>query len=393
MTSRRFSGRIPLRFDRNELAERRHQLEAAGTALLDLAASNPTSASLPYPEDWFHPPAGAAALLAYEPDPMGIMPARQAVVAYYADHGVRVSPDAILLQASTSEAYAQLFKLVCDPGDEVLAPRPSYPLFEHLASLEGVAVRAYDLRYQGEWRVDLASVTSAIGPRTRAILVVSPNNPTGSHVHPEELEGLARIAGEHELALAVDEVFLDYPLEAAGRPALSVLEAPPCRLFCLSGMSKVAGMPQLKAGWIVIRGPDEEQVVERLAFINDAYLSLSTYAQWQLARLLPRRDEVAGAIRARTRENLATLRSLTRVTPITPLFTEGGWTAVLRVPHISERDVALELLERKHLVTQPGYFYDLPPEGYLVVSLLTPSPAFCEGIERLVSYFAQEAKT
>ena len=336
----------------------------------DLTLSNPTAAGLAYPEAVILEALADRGSLRYAPHPFGLPTARQAVADL-----LGTSPDRVVLTASTSEAYAWLFKLLCDPGDDVLCPAPSYPLFEHLARYESVRLNPYRLAYDGAWHVDLDSLRPT--PRTRAVLVVSPNNPTGQYASEEELTHLA----EQGLPLVVDEVFAPYRLVPGEAPR--GLDAPG-RVFALGGLSKQAGLPQLKAGWIAVGGDDPEPVMERLELIADTYLSVGSPVQRALPTLLEHRIE--STIRDRVRGNLQTLRTLTAGSPTSVLRVEGGWSAVLELPRVrSEEAWVLSFLEEDGVRVQPGWLYDFEREAYAVVSLLPPPESFTPGVSRLVA--------
>ncbi len=349
-----FSSRLPWSTPSNALSERAAALRGQ---YLDLTESNPTRVGLAYPEQEILAAFARPEMLTYEPDPRGLAGARAAV-------------DADFLTASTSESYSWLFKLLCDPGDEILAPRPSYPLFEFLAGLEGVRVKQYPLRYAEGWFVDFPALEKELSPRTKAILVVHPNNPTGSYLRDFELE---RLTG-YGLPLISDEVFASY---AHVEGVLATLGGNGRVLtFVLDGLSKSAGMPQMKAGWIRVSGPGAEEARERLELIADTYLSVSTPVQWALPGLL--RASVHGQILERVRGNLARVPGALRV--------EGGWCAILRMPASrTDEEWAGYLLEEKRVLTQPGYFFDLEGGPYLVVSLLTEPETFAEGLRRITA--------
>ena len=334
--------------------------------LLDLTETNPTRAGIDYPLDELSDALARAARASYDPDPRGLRSAREALAKPDEKH---VAPDDFILTASTSEAYSFLFKLLTDPGDNVLTPSPSYPLFEHLASMELIELRPYALEFHRRWEIhDLPA-----NERTRAIVVVNPNNPTGSFVTRAEQDAIARRA----LPVISDEVFLDYALEGSGTSFLhdDVLT------FTLGGLSKSAGLPHFKLAWIRVSGPGKREALEALELIADNFLSVATPVQVALPELLRIAPKIREAIRARTRANLATLRAANmpaaQVLPV-----EGGWSAVIRVPRVMpDEELALKLLDRGVLV-QPGYFFDFP-EGYLVVSLLPREDVFREGLTRL----------
>jgi aspartate/methionine/tyrosine aminotransferase len=371
-----FSSRFHWDFRHNRVTEVLESKRRAGARILDLTESNPTRAELEYPADIvraFDDPR----VLSYHPAPAGMDEARAAVAAYYARRGETVAIDRILLTASTSEGYAYLFKLLTDPGDHVLVPRPSYPLFEFLATMENVDVRQYPLRYHGEWSIDFDALRELIGPRTRAIVLVNPNNPTGSCVSPAEAEQLAGLG----LPLISDEVFADYGFEGRFE---TLLDARAPLVFSMSGLSKAAGLPQMKLGWIVVGGERRREAMERLEWIADTYLSVATPVQCAAARLLEAGESVQGQIRERTAANLACAREALRGSSADVLDVQGGWYIVLKVPQVrTEEEWVLELLEKQDVLVQPGFFYDFEQEAYLVVSLLTPPGVFREGVGRL----------
>jgi hypothetical protein len=308
------------------------------------------------------------------------------VASYYAARGMAVAPERILLTAGTSEAYAYLFKLLADPGDNILVPRPSYPLFEFLANLEAVEVRQYPLQFQGGWSIDVAALAAALDARTRAIVVVNPNNPTGSFVKRAELAALADLCRKRELALIADEVFSDYGFQPDRErvPALALHQA--CLTFSLGGLSKAAGLPQMKLGWIVVSGPagPRATAMERLEWIADTYLSVSAPIQYAAARLLAAGEHVRRRIGERTAANLARARAALAGSAVGALPVEGGWYLTLQAPRVkSEEEWALELLLRDGVLAQPGYFYDFESEAFLIVSLLTQPEVFADGMERI----------
>lgn len=373
-----YSSRFHWDFRPNRLTELLGRKRAAGASVLDLTQSNPTSADLDYPAEIAHT-FDDPRVLRYEPSPAGLVEAREAVSKYYADRGHDVPVDRILLTASTSEAYAYLFKLLADPGDHVLVPRPSYPLFEFLATMEHVGVRQYPLVYHGSWSIATDELAAMVEPRTRAIVLVNPNNPTGSYAKAAEIETLARLG----LPLISDEVFSDYAFGAAG-PSLVGVED--CLAFSMSGLSKSAGLPQMKLGWIVVSGPEAQrrEAMERLEWIADTYLSVSAPVQYAAARLIEAGSAIQRQIRERTAANLAAARAILAGSAANLLDVEAGWNIVVRTPRVrSEEEWTLELLEREDVLAQPGFFYDFDTEAFLVLSLLTPPSVFREGAGRL----------
>ncbi len=381
-----FSSRLPAMLAPNAVSRAAATLRASGTPFFDLTETNPTAVGLSYS------PAILAALadpngLTYAPDPRGLREAREAVAASYASDKTIISPDRIVLTASTSEAYALLFKLLCDAGEAVLVPRPSYPLFDLLTGLENVHARPYALDYHGVWSIDRPDLESAMSRDARAVLVVSPNNPTGSFLRRDDREWLVSLSRDRGVAIVADEVFAQYPL--APRPdASSLIDEQRTLTFVLGGLSKSAGLPQLKLGWIVVGGPDAlaAAAIERLELIADTYLSVSTPVQVAAARLIASGREIRAAIAARVRGNLETLRAAVRAHPsVTLREPEGGWSAVLEVPATrSDEALAVTLIEDAHVIVHPGYFFDFARGAFLVVSLLPEPDQFRGAIERLL---------
>lgn len=382
-----FSRRLPSELRTNRLSAAVSARRAAGRGFIDLTLSNPTAAGIHYPEDLLAPLAAADGMR-YAPEPFGLREAREAVAADYARGGtsVAVNADRIVLTASTSEAYSLLFKLLCDPGDDVLIPVPSYPLFDHLSRLDAVETRAYQLEYHGRWMIDRHSVDAGWTANTRALLAVSPNNPTGSTLTQEEWRMLDVRCAERRAALILDEVFADYPLTPGGAQAR--LQSPSALTFHLGGLSKSAGLPQVKLGWIRVDGPDADvdAALERLEIICDTYLSVSTPVQVAAPALIARGAEVRAAILERIRTNAAALSALTLEHPSVSMFhADAGWSAVLRIPSTRpEEDVVLDLLEHDAVLVHPGYFFDFPHEAFLVVSLLPPPDHFAAGARRVM---------
>jgi aspartate/methionine/tyrosine aminotransferase len=381
-----FSSRLNWSLRPNRLSALLEERRKSGAQVLDLTESNPTRAGLIYPEAEILAALSDASALRYHPSPRGLDTARDAVAAYYRDRGTQIPVENILLTASTSEAYAYLFKLLANPGDEILAPRPSYPLFEFLAGLESVHIRQYPLRYDGIWHVDFDALEQAITPRTRGIVVVNPNNPTGSFLKRAELDRLDSLAADRGLAILSDEVFRDYAFGENAERVSTLAGNRRALTFSMSGLSKIAGLPQMKLGWIVSCGQGSEEALDALELIADTYLSVSTPVQVALPRLLALSSAVMQQIRERTASNLRRLRGLTQDSPATLLKTEGGWYAVLQVPRTrSEEEWALTLLDECGVLVQPGFFFDFEAEAFLVVSLLPEPAAFTEGVSRLRS--------
>jgi len=393
----RFSGRIPPELVANRLSLAVARVREEGRPILDLTGSNPTRASFDYPPDLLAPLADVRGLT-YRPEPLGCLDAREAVAADFARRGRHLSPERIALTASTSEAYSLLFKVLCDPGDEVLVPQPSYPLFEHLTRLDGVSSVAYRLDYHGRWSVDLSSVQRALSPRTRALLVVSPNNPTGNFMSQADLDALAELCAPKDIAVISDEVFADYELQDEDAMARGVLSDRTDVLgFTLGGLSKSVGLPQVKLGWIAVSGSDAvvDSTLAQLELACDTYLSVSTPVQLAAREILKRGAEVRRQIQARVRDNLARCATLVAVRPAcTLLHAEGGWSAVVQVPTFeTEEELMLALLEEKSVLAYPGYFFDFPRESFVIASLLTPPDAFTEGMTRMLDRFHTDTRT
>ena len=385
-----FSSRVPDDLTPNRVTQAVQRMRSAGIPFTDLTESNPTRVGLEYPQSIFEPLADRTSLV-YTPEPLGLWSAREAVAAHLPrhGHGQHVAPEQIMLTSSTSDAYSLLFKLLCDPGDEVLVPRPSYPLFEHLTRLDMVTSVPYMLEHDGRWTIDIGRVAQAISPRTRAIFAVSPNNPTGSFLSVSELDELASLCDRHGLALIGDEVFRSYSLTAAARHHPSVLEQAQALTFSLGGLSKSVGLPHVKLGWIVLGGPDAlvAEARQRLELICDTYLSVSTPVQHAASALLTAGQFVREQIHTRISRNLRALEEIiTRAPEYRVLTPEGGWSAVVQVPATrSEEDMVIDFLERDRILVHPGYFFDFPCEAFFVISLLPEPEQFRHGISTLLS--------
>lgn len=362
----------------------------SGRELFDLSESNPTRCGFDYPR-WILDALPDPRALDYDPEARGMRSAREAVCAYYAARGEKVAPDHVVLTTSTSEAYSWIFRLLCDPGDEVLVPAPSYPLFEYLASIQDVTPVRYPLFYDHGWHVDVHALEQAITPRTRAIMLVNPNNPTGSYIRGAEMKEMNRFCVERNLALVADEVFLDFALDGRARPSLVGNGA--ALTFTLSGLSKIAGLPQMKMAWLVASGPSGhvQAAMDRLEIIADTYLSPSTPIQLALPAFLAFRAEFQAQVGKRVQGNLAELEGALKLVPaVARLVVEGGWYAILRVPQTaSDEELAIALLEEQGVVAHPGHFYDFASEGYLVLSLIIPAQAFAEAAGRVARFLAQ----
>lgn len=374
----RFSRRTGWDVGESSWAAAVREARGQGERLIDLTVSNPTVCGFRYDEAALLHSLANVEALRYDPDPRGMRVAREAVAGYYRDHGAAVGPDAVVLTTSTSEAYSFAFRLLCDPGDEVLIARPSYPLFDFLAELEDVRLGSYPLFYDHGWWIDFAELERAIGERTRALVVVHPNNPTGHATGRTERERLAEVCARRGLALIVDEVFLDYGLEEAVIESFAV-GPHPVLTFCLSGLSKVAGLPQMKAAWLAVCGPEAEkaEALGRLEVVADTFLSMNAPVQLGLPAWLAGREAMRGQILERVRTNLRAVDE----SGVARLRTEAGWSAVLRLPQRSG-DAATELLGQG-VVVHPGAFYGMAERGRVVVSLLGEVEAFREGMRRV----------
>jgi aspartate/methionine/tyrosine aminotransferase len=371
----------------NRCTEAIHRHRQTGRELLDLTASNPTSIGLRYDDKYLLGALSKPESLAYLPMSKGLLAPREGIAAYYAELGATVDVESLVLTTSTSEAYTFCFRLLCEPGDEVLVPTPSYPLFEFLAELQDMKLVPYPLIYDHGWQIDFHSLEQRITPRSRAVIVVHPNNPTGSYVKPREARMLSRICTEREMAIIADEVFLDYGVKNAGK---SFATNETCLTFTMSGLSKISALPQMKVAWLIVSGPAElrMEAVDRLEVIADTYLSMNAPIQHAVPEFLEARRSVQQQLLARVRENLAELdRQLAGQTMVSRLEIEGGWQAVLRVPATrTDEELAIALIWHKDVLVQPGHFYDFHRDGYLVVSLITPSEEFAKGMARVVEF-------
>ena len=389
------SSRLPSILTPNALSQELEFFRRSGRSYLDLTVSNPTRCGFPYPEREILAALASPEVLAYQPEAQGPARTRAAIAAY---HGHGLDPEDLQLTASTSEAYAWLFKLLCDPGDDVLVPAPSYPLFHWLAALEGVEARPVPAILHDGWNLDLQGLATACTPRTRAVVVVNPNNPTGHFLTLEEWRGLLAFCAARGLALLVDEVFADYRLEPRPGGLATAMDLagqePPCPMFVLSGLSKIAALPQIKLGWIAARGAAARALLEPLSFIADQYLSVSASAQAAAPTLLGLAPGIRRAIMARMTANLAALDGLLASHPhLSRLPVEGGWSVLLRRPALGTGEACALALLRAGVLVHPGHFFDLPGEGYLVLSLLPQPEIFREGLARIAKVLAPSSQT
>ena len=373
----------------NRLSEALARHRASGKRLLDLTASNPTECGFAYDGEAILAALRNPAALRYEPNPKGLESARLAVTEYYSALGARVSADDIFLTTSTSEAYSYVFRLLCNPGDELLIPAPSYPLFSFLADILDVKLVRYPLVYDHGWQIDFHSLREAATPRTRGVIVVNPNNPTGHFVKANELKALNDVCAERDLSIIADEVFLDFGL--SGAPPLTLATNNQALTFVMSGLSKVAGLPQMKMAWLVANGPSalKTPAIEKLEIIADTYLSANAPVQLAAPAFLEQRGGFQKQLMARVRRNLEELdRQLAAQKNCSRLQVEGGWYVVLRVPATrSDEELAIALLEGRNVYVHPGHFFDFSADGYLVLSLITGEGEFAEGIRRILGEF------
>jgi alanine-synthesizing transaminase len=384
-----FADRTNWNLEANPLSEALALHRAAGKPLLDLTISNPTECGFEYDSRAILEALANPASLAYDPEPRGLPIARQAVAAYYAAHGSEVPVDNIILTTSTSEAYSFVFRTLCNPGDEILIPEPSYPLFAFLADIQDVKLVGYPLDYDHGWQINFHALQQGITARTRGVIVVHPNNPTGHFTKAQELETLNEICAARKLAVIADEVFLDFALQ--GDAPFSFARNTVALTFTMSGLSKVSGLPQMKAAWLVTSGSEQlrSQALARLEIIADTYLSMNAPVQWAIPTLLEQRHPFQKQLLERVRKNLAELdRQLAAQKSCARLTVEAGWYAVLRVPATrSDEELAIELLAQKNLYVHPSHFYNFPSEGFLIVSLITREEEFAAGVKLLLSIF------
>ena len=387
-----FSRRVPEPHAVNRFSRRIEERRRSGGSILDLTESNPTRCGFVYESEVILRAIGSPASLVYEPHPQGLPSAREAIADSYRDQGVTVEPDALFLTSGTSEAYGHIFKLLADPEDEVLVPVPGYPLLEVLTRLDSVRLVHYPLRYGADrgWRIDLERLGISISTRTRAIVVVSPNNPTGSFLKQDELAAIALLCRRHGLALIVDEVFSGYGMGSDSSRVVTAAGYSAALTFVLNGFSKMLGLPQIKLSWIHVSGPEDlrMQACERLGFVTDAYLSVGAPVMNAAPLLLRGREALQTQIRERLWENEQQLRSLLRrAEGVEVLVREGGWYAVVRLPDdIGDEDVVLGLLDGEGVLVHPGFFYDFPGGSHLVISLLPPADMFREGAARILDW-------
>jgi aspartate/methionine/tyrosine aminotransferase len=392
-----FSRRTAWNLATNRYTEALEEHRRAGRQLLDLTASNPTTIGLSYREDELLHSLTQRDVLTYQPVAQGLISAREAVAAYYAEKGSRVTAEDLILTTSTSEAYSFVFRLLCDPGDAVLVPTPSYPLFDFLGDLNDVKLVPYELVYDHAWQIDFESLLLAVSraqkerSRCRGVLVVHPNNPTGSYAKPHEAAELSRLCAANEMAIIADEVFLDYSLDRRVPQTFSAYTE--ALTFTLSGLSKTSCLPQMKVAWVATSGPEilKAEALARLAVIADTYLSMNAPIQLAVPTMLAERQNIQPQIMHRVRTNLGELDAqLSGQTLCRRMAVEGGWYAVLRIPVLGpDEEFAVALLRESGVLLHPGHFFNFPGEGYMVASLITPVAEFAEGLRRTLKFIAR----
>ena len=377
-----FSNRTAWKLTPNRFTLAHEELLRQGREILDLTVSNPTRAGLSYDETAILDALRNPTSLDYDPQPKGLRSAREAV----ANYGAGLDSGSLVLTTSTSEGYSYVFRLLCNSEDEVMVPKPSYPLFDFLADLQDVKLVPYPLIYDHGWQIDFPTLEQALTPKSRGIVLVHPNNPTGSFISPEERARLNQLCRERNLSLIVDEVFLDYAHDGSQHETFAANDQ--VLTFTLSGLSKISGLPQMKLAWIAVSGPQKEatEAMQRLEIIADTYLSVSAPVQLAAKTMLDQRLKLQPQLMHRIQTNLSELDlQLAKQKSCTRLALQGGWYAVLRVPVTrSDEDLAIELLTQKSVLVHPGHFYDFPTDGFLVLSLITPEPTFHEGISQLL---------
>jgi alanine-synthesizing transaminase len=381
-----FSSRTQWNMVPNHLSDLVAAKRQRGEIIIDLTESNPTRCGISYPENKILAALANESSLLYQPEPRGLLIARKAIAEYYATLGVTVNPEHILLTASTSEAYSFLFKLLCNAGDEVIVPQPSYPLFEYLCQLNDVALRYYRLAYDGEWHIDFESLESVSTNRTRGLILVHPNNPTGSYLKQSEFDRVCAVAAEHQCAIIADEVFGSYNFSSDYHRASILTSNTSVLSFSLNGISKLLGLPQLKLSWIIIRGNSQhtDEVLNRLDIIADTFLSVNTPVQVALPKLLEQSQCIGKQIRTRVYSNYHLLQRVFTDSRATVFQTEGGWYAILQLPQCYNDDEwAVELLHQQNILVYPGHFFDMKQKSCIVLSLLPPSDFFADALSRI----------
>ena len=385
-----FASRTDWNLTSNPLTQFLKERQATGIPILDLTASNPTRCSFNYPIQEISKALTQSQSFIYEPHPKGHVEARNAIAAYYEEMGIQLNPEHIFLTASTSEAYSFIFRLITNPGDSILVPQPGYPLFDFLCTLNDIELTPYPLIYEKNWHIDFETLSKSIQPRTKAILLVHPNNPTGSYIRTAEKHAFVSLAKENKLSLISDEVFFDYPLKHESKKFHSFAGSSEVMTFTLNGLSKMAALPQMKLAWIVVTGPKEisQKAVSRLEIITDTFLSVNTPTQVALSEILKNRKFIQNQILKRLHENEKFLRNLIKNFPACEyLESEGGWYVILKMPKTkTDEEWALELLKKQGVLVHPGHFYNFDDEGHLVISLLPSPEIFVEGMNKILAH-------
>lgn len=385
-----FSNRLDINIEPNELSLLYREKMKNGEEILDLTLSNPTKLGFRYDAKRITKEFIDERSLVYEPEPKGMLLAREEVSRYYSEKRKVVDPDDIFIVPSTSEAYSYLFKLLLEPGDEVLIPQPCYPLFEFLVKLDSGNVVFYPMEYdfRGGWLTDFNEIEKRISGKTKVIVIINPNNPTGTYLKKNEFGKFDEISSKHGLAMIIDEVFSDYAIEENQDSLLTAAGLCSSLCFILNGFSKMLGLPQMKFGWIAVQGESmlKKEAIKRLEIIADTYLSVATPVQHAAKVLFETREKIQDEIKERIRRNYELLRSGLLLNPdIKSMKSEGGWSAIINFENllIKDDDFALRLLEKKNVLVHPGYYYDFPDDWYAVLSLLTKPKAFEEGVRRI----------
>ncbi len=386
-----FSKRTSWSLEKNPLTHLYEDLKSQGCDILDLTVSNPTKCHIDYPEEKILNPLLNKENILYQPVSSGLVSARESVSSIYEEVGISIDPSCVILTSSTSEAYSFLFRLLLDEGDHILLPRPSYPLFEFLANLNDVNADFYSLTYDQNWKIDFKKLEALIGEKTRAIVLVNPNNPTGSFVSAEELEEINKICKKHNISIICDEVFFDYDFQSSGCGGDSLVHNQEVLTFVLGGLSKALGLPQMKLSWILTSGPNQQvdEALGRLEIICDTYLSVSTPSQNALSDWLSLKTDMQKRIKSRLESNLLTFNKILheRKDLLEMRNPQGGWYAIAKIlRNVEEEKLVYDLLKEKHVFIHPGYFFDFEDEPYFVFSLLTSPEIFSEGLQRIISY-------
>jgi len=387
-----FSNRTNWPLSENKLVTMLNSLKEEKAPIIDLTESNPTRCGFKYLNEKILVPFNEEESLTYDPHPQGSLKSREAISQYYKQKNLNVSEEQIFLTSSTSEAYSYLFRLLINPIEGVLFPQPSYPLFQFLGDLNDVEISNYPLVYLDSWRIDCNALKTLVNIDTKAIVLVNPNNPTGSFVKENEMIAINELCQKYHLSIICDEVFHDFAFDYS-KKYLSCVHNHDVLTFTLGGLSKTLGLPQMKLSWIVITGPEREVhlAIKRLEIVADTYLSVNTLAQNAIGYWLSSRKQIQDEIKTRVKDNLDIIKTQTDSTASRLLQTEGGWYAVLKIPNIkTEEDWALKLLNKYHVFIHPGYFFDFTEEAYIVISLLSQTDIFNEGFNRILSRIEQE---